>query len=120
MNILFFIVIMMCYITSVKLEILSGVEENTLEIPELPAPDSTHDIPQLKYGEKVSLDELGPIIVNVDGSLRRITNWDTLTEMEKQSSYRQIMARNKRRLDALKKKDEYGGEATDNIDEEHL
>jgi hypothetical protein len=41
----------------------------------------------------------------VDGSTRRIANWDTLSEQEKESSRRLIAARNKRRIEALKAKE---------------
>ena len=52
------------------------------------------------------------MIVNPDGTMRRITNWDTLTKQEKESTWRIVSARNKKRLDALKKKMEI--EAADN------
>ena len=48
------------------------------------------------------MDELGPIIINPDGTTRRITNWDTLTTQEKKSSWRLISKRNKERLAKLK------------------
>ena len=35
-------------------------------------------------GDRVSLDDLGPVIVNKDGSLRRIGNWAELTEHERE------------------------------------
>jgi hypothetical protein len=48
------------------------------------------------------MDELGPIIINPDGTTRRITNWDTLSAQEKKSSWRLIGKRNKERLEKLK------------------
>ena len=38
--------------------------------------------PQLRVGETMAFEELGPIIVNSDGSTRRITNWDQMTPAE--------------------------------------
>ena len=53
-------------------------------------------------GERVSLDDLGPVIVNNDGSLRRIGNWADLTEHERAAAHRSISARNEVRLAALR------------------
>jgi hypothetical protein len=50
----------------------------------------------------VSLDHLGPMVVNVDGTLSRIGNWDQMTEMEQKSTLRVLGKRNKQRLEALK------------------
>jgi hypothetical protein len=55
-------------------------------------------------GDAVKLDHLGPIIVNEDGTMRRIANWDLLTAREKQATFKRIAARNKKRVDALKEK----------------
>jgi predicted Fe-S protein YdhL (DUF1289 family) len=52
-------------------------------------------------GEKVALDDLGPLIVGVDGSLGRIGNWGSLTEAERQVASRRLAGRNKERLAAL-------------------
>ena len=56
------------------------------------------------------MDELGPIIVNPDGTTRRISNWDTLTTQEKKSSWRLISKRNKERLAKLKLEQDKGAE----------
>jgi predicted Fe-S protein YdhL (DUF1289 family) len=52
-------------------------------------------------GEKIALEELGPIIINADGTTRRITNWVTLTKTEQDSTWRLIAARNLKRLKKL-------------------
>lgn len=75
------------------------------EIFQLPAPDLTNshgETKKLNFGETISMDELGPIIVNPDGTMRRIANWNELTKAEQESTFRQISARNKKRIDALK------------------
>jgi hypothetical protein len=56
----------------------------------------------------VSLDHLGPMVVNVDGTLSRISNWDKMLEIEKTNTLRIIGKRNKSRLEALKKAGEQG------------
>ena len=48
------------------------------------------------------LDHLGPMVVNTDGTLSRITNWEAMTEMEQKNTLRIISKRNKDRLAALK------------------
>jgi predicted Fe-S protein YdhL (DUF1289 family) len=45
------------------------------------------------------------MVVNVDGSLSRISNWDKMTEMEQKSTMRVLGKRNKARLEALKEKE---------------
>lgn len=47
----------------------SEQEEETLPLP-APEEDGVSGIPQLKFGEKIRFDELGPIIVNKDGTTR--------------------------------------------------
>lgn len=54
-------------------------------------------------GDKVNMgDEMGPIIVNTDGTVRRISNWHTLIPREKEATLRRITARNRERLAALR------------------
>jgi predicted Fe-S protein YdhL (DUF1289 family) len=71
---------------------------------QLPAPElgGIGETRTLALGEKVSMDELGPIIINPDGTMRRIANWNELTKGEQESTLRQISARNKKRIQALK------------------
>ncbi len=54
----------------------------------------------------MKFDHLGPIVVNTDGTMARIANWDKMIPREQESAYRIIAARNKQRLEALKKKTE--------------
>ena len=78
-------------------------DEGVLALPELPpASDDKSETRQLELGGSLSMDELGPIIINPDGTTRRITNWDTLSAQEKKSSWRLIGKRNKERLEKLK------------------
>ena len=54
-------------------------------------------------GEKMSFPEFGPIIVNSDGSTRRITNWDQMTSAEQERTMKRISKRNAERIAALEK-----------------
>ena len=53
---------------------------------------------QIVFGEKVALDELGPIIVNEDCTMRRIENWREMTERERRGTQKRIAERNALRL----------------------
>jgi len=49
---------------------------------------------------------MGPIILNTDGTTRRIENWDTLTKHEQEVTWRRISKRNEIRRQALLKEQE--------------
>lgn len=53
-------------------------------------------------GNKVNLDHMGPMIINPDGTVRRIANWDSMTEQEKAVAWKRISARNQARIQELK------------------
>lgn len=66
-------------------------------------PEPSADATQLNVnGEGVKLDHLGPLVVNKDGSLSRIANWDKMAEIEKQNTLRILGKRNQLRLGNLK------------------
>lgn len=56
----------------------------------------------------MSLDELGPIIVNKDGTTSRVTNWLEMGREEQERTQRMIKKRNEKRLKELKEKMEKG------------
>lgn len=73
----------------------------------LPAPGShsSEDVTTLDVsgsGTTVKLDALGPLVVNVDGTMSRISNWDKMAEIERQNTLRIIGKRNQQRLAALR------------------
>ena len=77
-------------------------EEEILALPSSSADGSAH---QLNIGgSSHSMDYLGPMIVNADGSLRRITNWDELSPEEQANTKRIVVERNRKRLLKLKEK----------------
>ena len=67
------------------------------EIPLLPGADPDSKLPTIQLGETISFQEMGPVIINADGTTRRISNWDTLTEHEREVSWRRIAKRNEER-----------------------
>jgi hypothetical protein len=76
----------------------------TPEVAQATTPsDGTTTLDMSNGGTTVSLDHLGPMVVNVDGTMSRISNWDKMAEIEKKNTLRIIGKRNKSRLEALKK-----------------
>ena len=49
-------------------------------------------------GQPVTLDALGPVVVNSDGTLSRITNWEQMEDGEREVVKRRICKRNVERL----------------------
>jgi hypothetical protein len=72
-----------------------------LALPPAPS-DGTTQLDMSNGGTTVSLDHLGPMVVNVDGTMSRISNWDKMAEIEKKNTLRIIGKRNQSRLEALK------------------
>lgn len=79
----------------------TGAESAT---PRLPEGNLDSDVPSLKLGETMKFDDLGPIIINMDGSTRRIGNWEQLTDKEKEVTWRRIGKRNQERRKILLEK----------------
>ena len=53
-------------------------------------------------GSTVKLDHLGPLVVNENGTLSRIANWDQMADIEKKNTMRILGKRNQLRLARLK------------------
>lgn len=53
-------------------------------------------------GTTVKLDALGPVVVNTDGTVARVSNWAQMTEIEQQNTLRILGKRNKQRLEVLR------------------
>ena len=81
----------------------AGDDNGTDDLPRLPPvdPSSTEKVPTLKFGETLRFDEMGPIILNTDGTTRRIDNWNDMTQQEKEVAWRRIKKRNAERRDKL-------------------
>ncbi|KAF8626648.1 hypothetical protein AX15_004741 [Amanita polypyramis BW_CC] len=48
--------------------------------------------------KSVKLDDLGPMVVNSDGTLSRVANWSDMTQLEQDRTLRVLGARNQLRL----------------------
>jgi len=73
-------------------------EEEILQLP--PAVDDP-TIPRIQLGETIRFEEMGPVILQMDGSMRRIANWDEMTEQEQKVTWRRISKRNEERRQLL-------------------
>ena len=74
-------------------------------VPQLPAGDPNDTtVRVLKVGETMRFEEVGPVIINADGTTRRINNWDQMTEHEREVTWRRISKRNAQRRAALEEK----------------
>jgi hypothetical protein len=83
-------------------------QPSNARLPSLPAPGDTIG-PPIRVnvgGTATKLDHLGPVVVNQDGTLARISNWDQMTEIEQKNTLRILSKRNMLRLQALKDQEE--------------
>ncbi|KZT03284.1 uncharacterized protein LAESUDRAFT_729319 [Laetiporus sulphureus 93-53] len=52
-----------------------------------PEPNAGQDAERIEVGEKKAFmfDELGPMVVNKDGTLSRVANWPNMAPLERES-----------------------------------
>jgi hypothetical protein len=73
----------------------------------LPSPsEETQKLDVSGDGTTVKLDGLGPIVVNRDGTISRISNWAEMSEIERKNTVRILGKRNMLRMETLQKEDE--------------
>ena len=99
----------------------AGDDGRPLELPDAdaaatPKPSEDDDGSGVRVvtvdGNPVKLDRLGPIVVNKDGSLSRITNWLEMSEGEQQRTLKVVARRNKMRMGTLEQGDIVRSEAS--------
>lgn len=82
---------------------MSAADGAAASEPPLALPSAADAAQKLHVGgDSVSLDKLGPMVVNADGSLSRVANWDSMPEDERERTMRIVAKRNAKRLEALK------------------
>lgn len=74
------------------------------DVLRLPPPDANAKVTKLDLsgGSKDLTEELGPLVINKDGTTARITNWDTMTPEERERTVRILARRNRQRMAKLK------------------
>ncbi|KAI7851012.1 hypothetical protein BDC45DRAFT_446058 [Circinella umbellata] len=80
---------------------MSTNNNNNKEILALPA--TAEETVQVDVNDTYKLKELGPVVVNEDGSISRINNWHEMADIEKSNVNRILLKRNRQRLERLKK-----------------
>jgi hypothetical protein len=75
--------------------------QQPLPLPEPPADSKAVEL-DVSTGNAVKLDHLGPMVVNRDGTLSRIANWENMAEIERKNTLRILGKRNQLRLESLK------------------
>jgi hypothetical protein len=88
----------------------SSSQPDSSEIP-LPLPEPSKDantttIDMSTGGSTVKLDHMGPLVVNKDGTLSRISNWGEMSEIERQNTLRILGKRNQLRRETLQQAEE--------------
>ncbi|KAI1171144.1 hypothetical protein F4777DRAFT_566472 [Nemania sp. FL0916] len=73
-------------------------------LPALPATGGEEGSPATLEvgGAALRLDHLGPLVVNVDGTLSRIANWEKMADVERENTLRILGKRNQMRLAKLR------------------
>ncbi|KAL1943415.1 hypothetical protein VTO73DRAFT_4490 [Trametes versicolor] len=64
----------------------------------LPPPPEGAEKNAIAANQAFKFDHLGPVVVNKDGTLSRIANWESMTPIEKERTLRILVARNQVRL----------------------
>jgi hypothetical protein len=67
----------------------------------LPAPCDTTNNETI---DTLQLNELGPVVINEDGTISRISNWHEMSETERENVKRVLVKRNNQRLARLSSK----------------
>ncbi|KAI0457231.1 hypothetical protein F5B21DRAFT_100584 [Xylaria acuta] len=80
---------------------------DSFPLPALPAADGASSTLEVG-GAALRLDHLGPLVVNEDGTLSRIANWEKMADIERENTLRILGKRNQMRLAKLRAAKESG------------
>ncbi|KAI7863679.1 hypothetical protein BDF14DRAFT_1884981 [Spinellus fusiger] len=67
----------------------------------LALPATAEETVKVGLNDTFKLHELGPVVVNENGTLSRINNWHEMSDIEKSNVNRILLKRNRARLEAL-------------------
>jgi hypothetical protein len=106
---LFFVVAFLSCL-SLRARAEERVEEETLVLPPRDDVDDSSGprVRQIKFGEKVAVDDIGPVVINHDCTTSYIENWDTMSEREQAATRRRLGERNRVRHAECKRKERDG------------
>lgn len=89
-----------------------SAKKEPLALPEVPYNERITTLDMSNGDTSIALDHLGPMVVNVDGTLSRISNWDNMADIEKKNTLRIIGKRNQSRLKVLREAEAQKGEGS--------
>ncbi|KAI0865281.1 hypothetical protein F4860DRAFT_460835 [Xylaria cubensis] len=92
----------------------SETSSSSAPLPALPAADGATSTLEVG-GAALRLDHLGPLVVNEDGTLSRIANWEKMADIERENTLRILGKRNQVRLAKLRAAKESGN--SENVSE---
>ncbi|KAI8060528.1 hypothetical protein BC940DRAFT_337499 [Gongronella butleri] len=72
--------------------------------PVLALPSTAEETVKVDIDDTYKLKELGPVVVNEDGTMSRINNWHEMADIERDNVNRILLKRNRERLARLKAK----------------
>ncbi len=72
-------------------------------------PETPRPLDSAVNGIGARLDRLGPVILNLDGSMSRITNWDNMSPNEQATALRLVAKRNEERRKQLNEQAQVAG-----------
>ncbi|KAI8639435.1 hypothetical protein BD408DRAFT_421453 [Parasitella parasitica] len=70
--------------------------------PVLALPSTADETVQVDINDTYKLNELGPVVINENGTMSRINNWFEMNEIERANVKRVLLERNRKRLAKLK------------------
>ncbi|KAI8974050.1 hypothetical protein BDB01DRAFT_854009 [Pilobolus umbonatus] len=70
--------------------------------PVLSLPSTAEETIQVGVNDTFKLQEMGPVVINSDGSMSRINNWHEMNDIERANVNRILLKRNRERLAELK------------------
>ncbi|KAF1344550.1 hypothetical protein BDV97DRAFT_372944 [Delphinella strobiligena] len=91
--------------TGQDLGVAPNQEAQPLGLPAIPTEEEAKKL-DVNSGNSVKLDQLGPMVVNTDGTLSRIANWTGMTEGERERTIKVLSKRNQIRMATLKSQEE--------------
>ncbi|KAI7904649.1 uncharacterized protein BX663DRAFT_430962 [Cokeromyces recurvatus] len=78
------------------------MSSETEKKPILALPSTAEATVKMDVNDTYKLKELGPVVINEDGSMSRINNWHEMADIEKANVNRILLKRNRERLAKLK------------------
>ncbi|CEP18137.1 hypothetical protein [Parasitella parasitica] len=80
----------------------SSSSADSLKQTPLALPSTADETVQVDINDTYKLNELGPVVINENGTMSRINNWFEMNEIERANVKRVLLKRNRERLARLK------------------